>query len=637
MHNDQKVALTFAIYNGQELVRRQTVCQDIVKIGSGATTNVRIEGASVARMHAVVEAQATDDVTLIDLGNQTEVNGVSVSKCKLGAGDEITVGNVRLVVETIEHAAARRVAEAKPLAAANPFLTGNTFNPFKANAVADDASEGSYEYRLLAGTGASPVDVDSDAAGAEVKISWGTNLLHVEHIDKSAAFYAGETTGKNLGCNYFIPASKLGTSRAPLVVDGHAVLLAGATATITVEGKPAMSADEAIASGLATPCGEVAGAHKVALRDGMTVRLQLDDVIVEVRAVKKARKVGAAFTLAAIASGTLLYVLGSFFGHAGLLAAMAAFMPPLGATSNDEMTDEQRYLVTQYLDAVAENEKEPAMKELLTEFAEGNAGGTGTAAKGESGKMGSETSKNTDGRYAVKGNNPQPYIAKAEALREAAEFGMIGLLNNGMGSENEPVAPWAMPMSDGADPLSADGNMWGSQIGEAYGPGGLGLTGVGEGGDGLGEGIGLGTIGTIGHGEGNGCLGCQGIGDGFSDGYLRRRGHKADAPMAMRQGEQTMSGRLPPETIQRVVRANFGRYRACYQSALATNPNLQGRVVVNFVIGRSGAVSSANGGGDLPNSAVINCVAGAFSGLTFPQPEHGIVTVSYPLVFTPAS
>jgi hypothetical protein len=40
-------------------------------------------------------------------------------------------------------------------------------------------------------------------------------------------------------------------------------------------------------------------------------------------------------------------------------------------------------------------------------------------------------------------------------------------------------------------------NMW---VGESYGAGGLGLTGVGEGGGGRGEGIGLGRIGTIGHG-----------------------------------------------------------------------------------------------------------------------------------------
>ncbi|MCA9622384.1 MAG: hypothetical protein KC731_25340 [Myxococcales bacterium] len=46
-------------------------------------------------------------------------------------------------------------------------------------------------------------------------------------------------------------------------------------------------------------------------------------------------------------------------------------------------------------------------------------------------------------------------------------------------------------------------NMWGDAIGEAFGAGGLGLSGIGEGGGGRGEGIGLGSIGTIGHGAGS--------------------------------------------------------------------------------------------------------------------------------------
>ena len=48
------------------------------------------------------------------------------------------------------------------------------------------------------------------------------------------------------------------------------------------------------------------------------------------------------------------------------------------------------------------------------------------------------------------------------------------------------------------------GNLWGDSIGDAYGAGGLGLSGVGRGGGGTGNGIGLGSVGTIGHGAGFG-------------------------------------------------------------------------------------------------------------------------------------
>lgn len=58
--------------------------------------------------------------------------------------------------------------------------------------------------------------------------------------------------------------------------------------------------------------------------------------------------------------------------------------------------------------------------------------------------------------------------------------------------------------------VEAGVEMWGDELGDAFGSGGLGLTGIGEGGGG--QGIGLGTIGTIGHGSGTGSG--QGYGSG---------------------------------------------------------------------------------------------------------------------------
>ncbi|HEX7451017.1 MAG TPA: AgmX/PglI C-terminal domain-containing protein, partial [Polyangiaceae bacterium] len=217
------------------------------------------------------------------------------------------------------------------------------------------------------------------------------------------------------------------------------------------------------------------------------------------------------------------------------------------------------------------------------------------------------------------------------ALREAAEFGMIGLLNTGAaGDPNAPTAPWGRDTSSGSDDVSARGNMWGDEIGDAFGAGGLGLSGIGEGGGGRGEGIGLGNIGTLGHGAGTG------TGQGFGAGHGRLGGsHQTKAPK-VRMGATTVSGRLPPEVIQRIVRQNYGRFRMCYEQGLGRNPNLEGRVSARFVIGRDGAVSNAsNGGSDLPDSGVVSCVVSAFYGLSFPQPEGGIVTVVYPIMLSP--
>ena len=176
------------------------------------------------------------------------------------------------------------------------------------------------------------------------------------------------------------------------------------------------------------------------------------------------------------------------------------------------------------------------------------------------------------------------------------------------------------------------GNAWGSDTGDAFGSGGLGLTGAGEGGGGIGStgGIGLGSIGSIGHGAGTG------TGQGFGSGHGRLGGSHRTAPPQVRMGASTVTGALPPEVIARIVRQNFGRFRLCYENGLNNNPNLQGRVSMRFVIGAEGSVSSvANAGSDLPDPTVIACVAKSFKNLSFPQPDSGVVTVVFPIRFSP--
>jgi hypothetical protein len=103
-----------------------------------------------------------------------------------------------------------------------------------------------------------------------------------------------------------------------------------------------------------------------------------------------------------------------------------------------------------------------------------------------------------------------------------------------------------------------------------------------------------------------------------------------------RYADPTVNGHMDPEVIRRIVRMNDGRYRACYQEGLRTNPALTGRVTVKFVIDRSGAVAiAADGGSDIPDERVRRCVVSSFLSLSFSAPQNGAVTVVYPIVFSP--
>ncbi|MGC4066066.1 MAG: AgmX/PglI C-terminal domain-containing protein [Polyangiaceae bacterium] len=678
-----KAVLTFAIYQGDALLRRETVTQDIVKVGKDPRSHLRVDDEAASRMHAVVEVAGPEDVTLIDLGNEpgTLVNGARVNKCKLHVGDQVQIGETRLVLERADAGGADAVAAepvGRPAPAANPFApaasnpfapaASNPFaaasNPFAAAAasspfapagnpfdvgaspfrsgraaaeVPDDAPPGTYTYTLVkSGPDVAPDEVElSHVPAVEVMILWGTNVLHVSHLTPPRNFYVGEEEGKNFACDFFIPAEKIGTTRMPVVVGDKmsvaVVIPPGAKGFIEMPGQPRLSVDEA--RHRAQPSSELAGGHQLALPAGAKARIEVDSFVFQVAAVNAGKPiqkgVGVGMDWAVLAYFGL-----SFAAVGGFIAAMAFFVPPLGLTDDEEINQDQLYLIQQYLNAAAEREQEEKETEQVSEDnADNKEGGTGTRAKGEEGSMGNPTSKASNKRYAVQGpkDNPDPHIARAAALREAQEFGMIGLLNTGAaGDPNAPTAPWGRDTSLGTDEISARGNMWGDEIGDAFGAGGLGLSGIGEGGGGRGEGIGLGSIGTLGHGAGTG------TGQGFGSGHGRLGGsHKTKAPK-VRMGQTTVSGRLPPEVIQRIVRQNYGRFRMCYEQGLSRNPNLEGRVQVRFVIGRDGSVSNVqNGGSDLPDSGVVSCVISAYYGLSFPQPEGGIVTVVYPIMFQP--
>ena len=105
----------------------------------------------------------------------------------------------------------------------------------------------------------------------------------------------------------------------------------------------------------------------------------------------------------------------------------------------------------------------------------------------------------------------------------------------------------------------------------------------------------------------------------------------------VRGGAVTVSGRLPPEIITRIVRQNFGRFRLCYEQGLARDITLAGKVVLRFGIARDGSLShvSSTAGSDLPDAAVVRCVASGLNGVSFPQPESGVVSVVFPLWFEP--
>ncbi len=656
-----KAVLTFTVYQGEEVLQQPTLDQDVIKIGQDPKSHLVLSDGEGARMHAVVEVAGPEDITLIDLGNEpgTSVNGAPINKCQLHVGDQILIGNTKIVLEKAEAPAVEPEAvptpASNPFAAAGstPFAAGASTNPFAASsgfaasnpfasspaaaavpaATGDTITGGSYRM-LRSGPSVPPEECElTHVPAVDVSVSWGSNTLYSSTLNPPRNFYVGEESGKNTACDFFLPSEVLGTTRMPVVVasggSASVVIPAGAKGFIDIPKQGRVSIEDAASS--ATPCSELSGAQQLALAPGSTAQIELGDFTFRVSAGNAGKPVGAGFDPRGMME-TLPYFLIAAFFIGGILLMGLYSAPPSNLEADEGVDRDTIAMMQEWLDPDALKElEEKETEQEAEEDADNKEGGTGTRAKGEEGQMGDENETDKDKAYAIQGDTEDPQIAKQRALREAQNFGMIGLLNaNVSGDPAAPVAPWGADVAQGNQEISANGNMWGSEFGNAFGAGGLGLSGWGEGGGGMGEGIGLGNIGTIGHGAGTG----SGMGIGSGHGRLRGS-HRARAPK-LRAGATTVSGRLPPEVIRRIVRQNHGRFRQCYEQGLGRNPNLEGRVAVRFIIGRDGAVSNvSNGGSDLPDSQVVSCVMRVYYRLSFPQPEGGIVTVVYPLNFQP--
>lgn len=681
MSQNAKVSMTFRIYDGENLVRTETLAQDIIKVGKLPSSHLRIEDENVSRMHAVIEVTSPEEVYIIDLGSAagTIVNGKKVNKGKLQNGDEIVLGGTRIVVEMAAPEAedepttmgarppiakpaappappaAAAAPPAPPAAAAaaplpNPFAAGGLPNPFAAPAApmaapAAAASHGggghgghghgeeedseNIRYGIAAsGPPVSPGDVETGNSAVEVVIMWGDmSVLHVAHLSPPRTFLVGESDAKP---DYLIGSEILGASRMPLVVDvgGNAavVIPQGATGTVTV-GDQSMSIADLQAQGKLQACSEAPGAQQYTLPGGATARVSFRGLTFVVKPTSEGRKVGVGGQ--GVQWGQQVWTFVSLGVHAAFLL-MFYFLPPRPASLSLDLLSQDSRLV-QYLMEPPETVEEETPEWLQEqEQNDDQEGGTGKRHKDDEGAMGEESHEKTTNRYGIEGpqDNQDPHMARQQAIDQARTAGAIGVLQQMAGAWNSPTSPYGQDTALGADPMSALGALMGDQIGGNFGFGGLGLRGTGRGGGGTGEGtIGLGNLGTIGHGAGTG------TGSGYGSGAGGFRGRSASVPR-IRTGEADVRGSLSREVIRRVIRRHINEVRFCYEQELAQRPDLAGRVTVSFIISATGAVQTASvANTTLNNARVEGCVAQAVRRWTFPAPDGGgAVLVNYPFV-----
>lgn len=280
-------------------------------------------------------------------------------------------------------------------------------------------------------------------------------------------------------------------------------------------------------------------------------------------------------------------------------------------------------------------------------------GGNGQRARGDEGRAGRRHAASQNQRWLRRPSHPQRGI-ETNIAASVATRGVFAAL----GAQGPSVTRF---MPGVTERVADTGNMYGDLVGTSRGENALGLIGAGFGGGGTGEGlIGLGRIGTRGHGDntsdGQG-IGGSGWGCGClalpARGSLGMRGMQGHGFGAVRSGAPSVcfdradgvvrdpacvastSSGADSAMIRRVVRANIGQVRHCYERALEVNPSAEGTLTVRWVIGGDGRVLASGVVNDpIGDASLSECVASAVRRWSFTVPADTVVTVSYPFALS---
>jgi len=100
-----------------------------------------------------------------------------------------------------------------------------------------------------------------------------------------------------------------------------------------------------------------------------------------------------------------------------------------------------------------------------------------------------------------------------------------------------------------------------------------------------------------------------------------------------------MRGTIEKKDIQRVVKDNVKDVQRCYEQGLMTRLDLRGRLVVKFVVGRTGTVAGVTiTETELNEHSVEQCIISAALKWTFPKPTgEGLASFSYPFILKPGN
>jgi hypothetical protein len=656
--------ITLKVFRGSELVRTEQFNREIIKIGRLASAHLVLDDEKVSRIHSVIEVAPDGAISIIDMGSAegTFVNGKKVSRGTLRAGDQITLGGLRLVLEGPEGASIPApVAAAEPVnrAIAAPVTAAAPKPAGKMNGKSGHANghASATNGHVANGHAVAPAAAPADAApapvapvapvsaraapraeparrrfelkpaergvedlsavadlGVELRVLWGDTLLDAATFVKPKD---PVLVGASSKCALRVEGLPQGDFPM-LRFDGGDYQFAFATGmTGVLDEKGARTAfGELVKSRRAATDEKVKGAYWIPVPKAGAVRAEVGSQLAIEARPKKPEPVKPAPIWERINYQLLNLFLVLFFLQSGFIVAANNFPYDTDVLADDLFKNPSR-MAKFVIKPPEPQPKQPTGSKSGEK--KDDPGEMAEKHKGDEGQMGKKDAPKTNARSAPKAIDPN---AKDIVKRT----GLLGVLGRGGGGLSTVFGSGGL----GGDLKGAVGNMFGPVVGDSQGLGGLGIRGSGSGGGGGGDTIGIGGIGTKGRGGG---LGSYGTGVGGL-------GKKGDRDVKIATGTAQVMGSIDKELVRKVIQDHAAQIRYCYEQQLAINPRLAGKISIKWVINGDGSASSPQVDGSattLEDGKVHECMMSRITSWQFPKPKGGgIAVITYPWILRSA-
>ena len=648
--SEQDLILQIDILDDGEVVESIELDEDKIKVGKLATSQLHLDDPNVSRIHAVLENQGDGTYQAIDLGSAsgTYVNGEKISKSIVGDGDEMRFGETVVRLQVFDPNERQQAEQAQAAVAPGEIPEGHieledgtVVEPFTLQGYYDDAGnyipgyydgDGAYHYgyghyddqgtwqvahgyydpdgewiptEAPEGKRVSDTELytanffeDSDEGTTlEIAHLWNDQVLGVETLKKPRTL----TAGGHEGNDYVLEERFFDIEKFPLIVfdpeDGYRLnFTAHMNGKIRRRGEE-LSLQEAVNRGVAGASNDVKGAKSLALTREVSVRLDFGGNTFLIHFAKLPALAGGAF---GVDRTPFLYQSISLAIHVAFM--MLVFMLPDGF-GQFEYHDHDAHDRFAELAQPPEEEEEEELDEDMFEDEDDDEEESEAEAADED-----EVEDVEEIEIEGQEDMDEEELQEARDREVARDAGALAAFS---GDPQDAIG-------GDTDTLLADMDADHS----ASGVGGLGLAGGGRGGAEGQEGVGMADVGTTG-----------GAGAGSTEADLGEA-ETVDPEVVPEEPETT--GALDREIIQRVVRQHRREITHCYEQRLQRDPNLAGRIEMEWTIAPSGDVVSASvSESTMDDAEVGRCMARRIQQWVFPEPDGGgIVRVNYPWNFS---